>query len=236
MDDSEKSVDDAKTKVLIGLIREQLNPPLSRILVVGCGSGREAGILARNLRSETIGIDIGAEFVFDHEAATPAILRNMDAEALEFEDASFDLIYSFHALEHIRNFRQALLEMSRVLRPGGTFCIGTPNKARLLGYLNSSASSGEKIYWNVVDLSMRMRGRWSNEKGAHAGFYADDLFTYCREYFGEAREVTDIYYLSLYPRHHKLLELLSATNLKYRIFPCVYMIGRKSPMASSGQQ
>jgi SAM-dependent methyltransferase len=80
----------------------------------------------------TYGIDIGAEFAFDHAAASPATLRLMDAQALEFDDASFDLVYSFHALEHIPNFCEALREMSRVLRLGGTFCIGTPNKARFL--------------------------------------------------------------------------------------------------------
>src|SRR5437868_3119095 len=137
--------DAAKTNALIELIIPQLDRPPSRLLVVGCGSGCEAGILARALGGDTFGIDIGAEFSFDHESAKPATLRLMDAQALAFEDESCDLVYSFHALEHIPDFRKALREMSRVLRSGGTFCIGTPNKARLLGYLGASAPLSTKI-------------------------------------------------------------------------------------------
>jgi hypothetical protein len=35
--------------------------------------------------------------------------------------------------------------MSRVLRPGGTFCIGIPNKARLIGYLGAAVPLSAKI-------------------------------------------------------------------------------------------
>jgi SAM-dependent methyltransferase len=229
MSEASPANDAAKTNALLGLILQQLDRPPNRVLVVGCGSGYEAGILARALGADTLGIDIGAEFTFDHESAKPAILRLMDARALAFEDESFDLVYSFHALEHIPDFREALREMSRVLRPGGTFCIGTPNKARLLGYLGSSAPLSTKIVWNLIDLSKRARGRWSNEQGAHAGFYADELQNLCRKYFGEAKEITDEYYLSLYRKRGKIIKKLIETPLKYRIFPCVYLAGHKKP-------
>jgi len=71
------SADGAKTAVLLGLIRDRLDQPPSRILVVGCGSSHDAGILARTFRAETCGFDIGAEFAFDHEAAKPATLHIM---------------------------------------------------------------------------------------------------------------------------------------------------------------
>jgi ubiquinone/menaquinone biosynthesis C-methylase UbiE len=221
--------DAAKTNALIELILPQLDRPPSRVLVVGCGSGCEAGILARALGADTFGIDIGAEFIFDHESARPATLRLMDAQALSFEDESFDLVYSFHALEHIHDFRKALREMSRVLRPGGTFCIGTPNKARLLGYLGASVPLSTKIAWNLIDLSKRARGRWSNEQGAHAGFFADELQNHCYDYFGEASEITDEYYLALYRKRRKIIKKLTETPLKYRVFPCVYIVGHKKP-------
>jgi ubiquinone/menaquinone biosynthesis C-methylase UbiE len=219
--------DAAKTNALLGLIKPRLERSPARVLVVGCGSGCEAGILARAFGADTYGIDIGAEFAFDHAAASPATLRLMDAQALEFDDASFDLVYSFHALEHIPNFCEALREMSRVLRVGGTFCIGTPNKARFLGYLGSSAPLRTKIVWNLIDLSKRARGRWSNEQGAHAGFYAADLRNHCIDYFGETMEITDDYYLALYAGREKIIRRLTQMPLKYRIFPCVYVTLRK---------
>lgn len=46
-------------------------------------------------------------------------LAQADAEALPFEDASFDIVYSFGVLHHTPNTRAAFREAIRVLRPGG---------------------------------------------------------------------------------------------------------------------
>lgn len=96
-DETAKSI---KTLAAIRVIQDYYPNP-TRILAVGCGSGREAGILARTFSAMTIGIDIGDEFEFDVEGALPAELRLMDARNLDLADSSFDLVFSFHALEHI---------------------------------------------------------------------------------------------------------------------------------------
>jgi SAM-dependent methyltransferase len=44
-----------------------------------------------------------------------------DARSLPFPDASFDLVLSGGLLEHFRDPRPVLAEMSRILRPGGLF-------------------------------------------------------------------------------------------------------------------
>jgi SAM-dependent methyltransferase len=49
----------------------------------------------------------------------PAEVRRMDCEHLDFEDSSFDGVYSFSTLQHVRNPERALREAWRVLRPGG---------------------------------------------------------------------------------------------------------------------
>jgi SAM-dependent methyltransferase len=49
-----------------------------------------------------------------------------DACDLPFEDASFDLAICVHTLEHIPEDRQALREIHRVLRPGGTAVLQVP--------------------------------------------------------------------------------------------------------------
>lgn len=223
----------AKTRATEQVIRAIAGPAPSTVLVVGCGSGHEAGILARDFGADTVGIDLQDESGFDREGSEPAVLKTMDARDLQFSDASFDLVYSFHALEHIPGPRQALREMARVLRPGGTYFIGVPNKARLLGYLGGAASLREKILWNVEDIRRRVRGEWSNEAGAHAGFVRQELMALCEEAFGDSRDVTDSYYDLLYAGHQNALKLLKTAKLDNRIFPCVYVAGRKQADAQA---
>lgn len=47
-------------------------------------------------------------------------------------DATFDLIYMNHVLEHIPDDRTALTEAYRILKPGGLFLLGVPNEGAAL--------------------------------------------------------------------------------------------------------
>jgi SAM-dependent methyltransferase len=51
-----------------------------------------------------------------------------DATALDFADASFDLVTMFDVLEHIPDHCQAADEALRVLKPGGCLLISAPNE------------------------------------------------------------------------------------------------------------
>ncbi len=52
--------------------------------------------------------------------------HQVDLIALPFEDASFDLVYASHVLEHIKDDEVALSEIRRILRPGGVAIIPVP--------------------------------------------------------------------------------------------------------------
>jgi len=56
----------------------------------------------------------------------PAADRRADLTALPFPDGAFDLVLSSHVLEHIRDDRQAMAELARVLRPGGEALLAVP--------------------------------------------------------------------------------------------------------------
>lgn len=200
--------------------------PFESILVVGCGDGREAATLAGYFGASTTGIDIAD--TFDAEAQKTVDLRVMDATGLEFADDAFDLVYSFHALEHIPDDQGALREMNRVLEPGGFACIGTPNRRRLLGYVGSATDAWTKVRWNLADWKARAAGRFRNEYGAHAGYTRAELLRYCREAFGDAVDVTEDYYKDIYQARGNLIQGIIDANLQNVLFPCAYVIAAKS--------
>lgn len=216
---------DLRTEALADLIRGSSRRAIRRLLVVGCGSGKEAAVLAEVLGAETTGVDIVVNF--DPEASTAVRLLYGDATRLDFADASFDCVYSYHALEHIPQHVQALREMRRVLADDGLLCIGTPNRSRLFAYLGSRTSLREKLRWNMIDWKARLRGRFRNEYGAHAGFTSDELRRELQDVFGNAEEITLPYYLRVYRKHVRLCRLLNASGLGQMLFPCVYFLGRK---------
>ena len=217
---------DSKTPHLGRLIAARFGKPIRRLLVVGCGAGTEAAILSRELQCAVVGIDLLDNFHPD--AARAASLEVGDATALRFSDASFDFVYSYHALEHIPDFRTALSEMNRVLPEGGGYCIGTPNRGRLIGYLGSKdATLKEVLAWNLDDWRARVRGRFRNEFGAHAGFTSGELAAELQAAFGDTTNISLDYYGAVYARRRFLIRPLHSSGLGKLLFPAIYFAGVK---------
>jgi ubiquinone/menaquinone biosynthesis C-methylase UbiE len=219
-------LDDPKTQVLADLIRGHCTTVPDTILVVGCGNGIEAAVLGGSLGARVTGIDLETDF--DERALRLADLKYGDATNLEFADESYDFVLSFHALEHIPDFRKALSEMRRVLRPSAGWLIGTPNRDRLVGYLGSrDATLRQKLEWNFADWSAKFRGRFRNEMGAHAGFTTAELAGELTSVFGSVKNITGTYYRALYPRRKRLVGVVLDSGMARWLFPAVYFMGSK---------
>lgn len=87
-----------------------------RVLEVGCGQGHLIKALAKR-GIDIVGIDANARAA---EVANDDRVRHMRAESLDFDDETFDIVLSVHSIEHIPPLEEALAEMVRVLKQGGT--------------------------------------------------------------------------------------------------------------------
>jgi phosphatidylethanolamine/phosphatidyl-N-methylethanolamine N-methyltransferase len=94
------------------------------VLVVGVGTGLELGLLPKHL--SITGIDLSAPMLkLARERVARRALRQvkalhiMDAGALEFPDARFDVALAPYVMSVVPAPGRALDEMWRVLRPGG---------------------------------------------------------------------------------------------------------------------
>jgi SAM-dependent methyltransferase len=215
---------DRKLEAIATLLRRHFEHR-ERILVVGCGDGSEAAQLSTLLGGHIVGIDIADGFHPDARSRIELVVA--DARKLPFPDGSFDLVFSFHALEHIPSPRAAVAEMRRVVDLSGGVWLGTPNRSRLVGYLGSRDASGyDKVRWNVVEWRARLAGRFRNELGTHAGFTQDELGALLAAEFSIVRDDTSAYFAILYPRLHRALSLAERARVARFIYPSVYMYAR----------
>ena len=110
-----------------------------RVLEIGVGLGADHEQFAIS-GAELSGIDL-TERAVRHVAGRFAQLglrsdlRVADAENLPFDDASFDVVYSWGVLHHSPDTPRAVREVQRVLRPGGQARVMIYHRASLVGYM-----------------------------------------------------------------------------------------------------
>jgi ubiquinone/menaquinone biosynthesis C-methylase UbiE len=103
------------------------------VLDIATGRGAQlfAAAEAVGPSGRVVGVDLSPEMVREtaseiaRRGVDQAIVRQMDAEALEFPDASFDRVTCGFALFFFPSPERALEEFHRVLRPGGKVAAST---------------------------------------------------------------------------------------------------------------
>ena len=105
-------------------------PENSKLLDVGCGTGYSMKRAIEELNCECEGVDPVPNYAgVPVEDQDKIKITQAQAEELPFEGNSFDVVYSSHVLEHVRDRRKGLQEMKRVLKPNGVIIIGVPTAA-----------------------------------------------------------------------------------------------------------
>jgi ubiquinone/menaquinone biosynthesis C-methylase UbiE len=106
---------------------DSLFPKGSLVLEAGCGVGAQTKIIAtKNPETHFISVDISEESVREAERIIKSIginnveFKQADIYKLPFENDTFDSVIVCFVLEHLRNPIQALNELKRVTKKGGT--------------------------------------------------------------------------------------------------------------------
>ena len=112
--------------------------PGTTVLDVATGPGHIAAAAARR-GATVVGVDVAEGMLARARAAHPEVMfRHGDAEALPFDDGSFDAVVAGFLLLHLGRPEQAAAEFARVLRPGGRVALTMwdfPDRSRFLGVL-----------------------------------------------------------------------------------------------------
>lgn len=126
---------------LYTLLRETVREDLS-VLVVGCGFGEDP-ILLTHLSAKVVAFDISAESlaIASHRAPThaqgPLRVVVAAAEAMPFDDGSFDVVVCIDILHHT-DLKPTLAELRRVGKPNALLAINEIYTHRMLQRIRES--------------------------------------------------------------------------------------------------
>ena len=137
--------------------------PADRVLDVGTGTGVVALLAAARIAPEArvVGIDISEEMLATARAKAARLpqadrieLRRVDVQTLDVPDASFDVVLSLFAIQHLPDPAAAFAQMHRVLRPGGRLAVALGSGPPLL-----SAAALRRAVERTFEAWRRWRGR-----------------------------------------------------------------------------
>jgi len=137
--------------------RININPE-GTMLDLGCGEGRHIfGLMEKFPDLKCIGLDPHIESLdkafeglkfLESISNTKTNFLSGSAYSLPFSDDSFDLVVCSEVLEHLHDYKDAIKEINRILKPGGQFLASVP------------AEFPEKICWLLSEA-------YQNQPGGH---------------------------------------------------------------------
>ncbi|MDX2776639.1 methyltransferase domain-containing protein [Streptomyces caniscabiei] len=136
-----------------------------KVLLLGCGTAEEVLLLEEFGAASMTGVDLSAESIRLADETYPShVFKVGDMHALEFQDQSFDFVYSSLTVHYSEKPLEVYKEIVRVLRPGGTFqfSVGHPMRwaservmldavsTKLMGY--TEGDTPPRLYGSYSDF------------------------------------------------------------------------------------
>src|SRR6266568_7329497 len=153
--------------------------PSPRILDYGCGSSAPFVGLAAARGVDIYGVDLPC-----HQET--GRFRLLDSEGrIPFDDQTFDVVVSNQVFEHVPQPRPALAEVSRVLKPGGTFIALFPDDSVWfeghlgLYFVHWLMRYPQLVYWYLVACHKMGLGYFRGSDSARA--WADRMLATMRK-------------------------------------------------------
>lgn len=143
----------------------------SRILDVGCGTGHYIAEYRRR-GFDVVGVDGSSEMLEHARQKNPgAELRLADVDALPFPDQSFNCVICIEVLRYLPDPSRCILEMARVLKPGGICLFTAMPLFNLNGYWLVNRLAGLVRFGNLVRLRQFFMTSWQIRRQCRkAGF------------------------------------------------------------------
>lgn len=208
--------------------------PGSKILVAGCGAGHEAALIQRLLDAQVHAVDVVDELLDSFRNWPQLHYQVASVCQLPFDVGTFDAIFYHHVIEHVDDPAASLIELSRVLKPGGWLFVGTPNRHRLVSSVGAHKQTQWEPTWqnklgdNLRDWSARFQGKFRNECGAHAGFSKGELTRMLEKDFQQQRWVTRQYLQYKYLQHRfaPAVSLFTTGPIQNIAAPSIYVFAK----------
>jgi SAM-dependent methyltransferase len=112
------------------IMNPYLGPGPCSVLDCGCGAGDFLAALNKTKQVDAVGLEFMSSKV--EQALEKGIpehrITQGDIQNMPFESESFDVVLLNEVLEHVPDHHAGLVEVNRVLRPGGTLMVFSPNR------------------------------------------------------------------------------------------------------------
>lgn len=132
-----------------------------KLLEVGCGNGAACKHIAQKYLLHVTGVDVDPEQIQyaqeNIDATSNVQFFEGDATNLPFDDNDFDIVYSSGVMHHIGNWKKALGEIHRVLKPKGYFIFNDLAYSRFTTRLFRNIAKNYGIY-TINDITDFLTG------------------------------------------------------------------------------